>query len=229
MRDAPTETIFSLSGEAPGEGATIAVADADAKSLKPGAVVRGSLRHLCSVRKLTAGGAVLHLDSPVEPGERLTLDLATGQIVAGCVEWRRGGQVGIRFDEFFDVFGVIARDLASQVGERRRMPRIELRCPVRIESPVGSELAATRDVSQGGVKVETRLVLQPEQPVLVELDGFRPLDGIVRWTEGGIAGIAFSPEPGWQEMMPWLRERRDRARRARPIAGRTAAASPSGR
>ena len=40
----------------------------------------------------------------------------------------------------------------------------------------------TRDVSQGGVKIDVPFALAPEQKVTVTLDGFRPVDGVVRWS-----------------------------------------------
>lgn len=203
------ETIFSLSGEVPPiEGA---VADEPEDALQPGAVARGSVRQICSIRKLSGGGALLHLDMPVEPGERLALELMSGELLHGAVAWRRGAEVGLKFDEPLDVFGIIARDLVNQPGERRRLPRVELRCPATVETVSRTGLVTTRDVSQGGAKVETPVPLQAEDPVVLTLDGFRPVEGVVRWHADGVAGIEFVPEIGWQELMPWLKERRDAA------------------
>lgn len=47
-----------------------------------------------------------------------------------------------------------------------------------------------------------------DEKLLVTLDGFRPVEGQVRWVDGRRAGIAFDQEIGWQELMPWLKERR---------------------
>lgn len=210
------ETVFSLSGEVPpidGGAEDSAVAE-----LQPGAVARGSIRQICSIRKISGGGALLHVDMPVEPGERIALDLMSGEQLHGTVAWRRGAEVGFRFDEPLDVFGIIARDLVSQPGERRRMPRVELRCPATVETVSRTGLVATRDVSQGGAKVETAFPLEPEAPVVLTLDGFRPIEGVVRWCADGVAGIEFVPELGWEELMPWLKERRDSALR-RPGGG----------
>ena len=209
------ETVFCLSGDVPpverGEG------QPDRTALQPGAVVQGSIRQVCFLRKISGGGAVLHLDSPVEPGARLELELMTGEKLVGTVAWRNGAEVGLRFETPLDVFAVLARDLVSQPGERRRMPRIELRCPAVLESAAGTELVTSRDISQGGVKIETTSLLAPEEPVRIVLEGFRPLEGVVRWADGAMAGLAFSPELEWQELMPWLRARRDAALLARPV------------
>jgi len=121
------ETIYSLSGDVP-------VADAGAESdedvaLWPGALTSGSVRRGCSIRKLSAGGAILHCDHEVAVGERLELELMNGEHLAGRVVWRRGSEVGLSFDAQIDVFAIIAQDIVSQPGERRRMPRVEIVCP----------------------------------------------------------------------------------------------------
>jgi len=200
------ETIYSLSGDVP-------AADADDESgddvaLWPGALTSGSVRRACSIRKLSAGGAILHCDHDVEIGERLELELMNGEHLAGRVAWRRGGEVGLSFDSQIDVFAIIAQDIVSQPGERRRMPRVELVCSALLDVEGHTQLVTTRDVSQGGVKLDAPFALAPEQKVTVTLEGLRPVDGVVRWSAGTLAGIAFLPELRWQELMLWLKDRR---------------------
>jgi hypothetical protein len=199
------ETIYSLSGDMP---AAEAGQEDDQDSLWPGALTSGSVRRACAVRKLSAGGAVLHCDHDVEPGERLELELMNGEQLAGHVAWRRGGEVGLSFDTQIDVFALIAQDIVSQPGERRRMPRVELACTALLEAGSRTELVTSRDVSQGGIKIDVPFPLTPEQKVTVTLDGFRPVDGVVRWSRDSVAGIAFLPELSWQEVMLWLKDRR---------------------
>lgn len=202
------ETIYSLSGDMP---AAEAGQEGDRSALWPGALTSGSVRRACAVRKLSAGGAVLHCDHDVEPGERLELELMNGEQLAGHVAWRRGGEVGLSFDTQIDVFAFIAQDIVSQPGERRRMPRVELACTALLEAGSRTELVTSRDVSQGGIKIDVPFTLTPEQKVTVTLDGFRPVDGVVRWSRDSVAGIAFLPELSWQEVMLWLKDRRKNA------------------
>ena len=166
---------------------------------------------------MSAGGAILHVDHEVEPGERLELELMTGEPLDGTVAWRRGAEVGLRFDRQIDVFALIAQDLVSQPGERRRMPRVELTCPALLETGSGTEYVTTRDVSQGGVKIDVPFALEPEARVTLSLDGLRPVAGVVRWSHDHVAGIAFLPELRWQELMLWLKERRAATCDAWPI------------
>jgi hypothetical protein len=62
------ETIYSLSGEMP--AAEIADEGEGESVLRPGALIAGSVRRACAVRKLSAGGAILHCDHDVEIGEQ---------------------------------------------------------------------------------------------------------------------------------------------------------------
>jgi hypothetical protein len=126
----------------------------------------------------------------------------------GVVAWRNGSEVGLRFDEKVDVFALIAQDIVSQPGERRRMPRVETTCPALLETPDGTEYVTTRDVSQGGIKIDVPYRLEPDTRVTVTLDGMHPVDGVVRWSQETVAGVAFLPELRWQELMLWLKERR---------------------
>jgi PilZ domain len=85
------------------------------------------------------------------------------------------------------------------------LPRIELRQTVGIRCDGRVEQVRTRNISQGGVGIETRTALEPGLAVQLTVDGLRPLDGTVRWVDHGAAGIAFAEELGWQMLLPWLR------------------------
>lgn len=197
------DTIFSLAEELPG-APSVASGEGRAR-LQAGAVARGSLREICFLRRITRLGAVVCVDSAVKPGERLDLALLTGDQLSGTVEWVAGTEVGLRFDQAADVFALISRNLVHQPGDARRMPRIELRCPALLEADGRREFVTVENLSDGGARIQARSVLAAQQPIVLTLDGFRPLEGSVRWTRTGTAGIAFEPEVPWQELMPWLK------------------------
>jgi hypothetical protein len=205
MESVRVETVYSLSGEVPPVDVPI---EADEIGLWPGALTVGTVRQVCSIRKISAGGAVLHVDQDIEAGARLELELMTGAQLAGTVAWRRGFEVGLRFDAPVDVFAIIAQDIVSQPGERRRMPRVETVCSALLETKAGTELVTTRDISQGGAKIDVPFALVPEERILITIDGLPPIPGVVRWSGGNVAGIAFLPELRWQELMLWLKQRR---------------------
>ena len=201
------DTVYSLSGDVPAIDES--QEDDESSVLQPGSIVVGSIRQICSIRKISAGGAVLHVDLPVEIGERLELELENRQHLDGTIVWRSGAEVGLRFDESIDVLPLLARNLASQPGERRRMPRVEIVCPALLEAGPRTELVTLRDIAQGGAKIESTIPLQPEEEVTITPEGLRPIEAMVRWSRGSTTGISFKTELSWQELMPWLRVRRD--------------------
>ena len=198
-------TVFSLSERVPDPSVHDSPASGDHND---GTVLaRGAVGELCSVRKLSKRGAVLHTDTPVAVGQHLSFELMNGRTVAGTVSWVRGSEVILRFAEDLDVLGVIAAELVSQSGERRRMPRVELELPVRLS--VGPRIlnARTADLSQGGLKALLREELAVGTALDIAMPDFRALCGRVRWCEGGRVGLLFDEPLSWQEMMPWLRAR----------------------
>lgn len=214
MDDASEHVVFSLLDEVPAP----LDFDAGASITGGGVLARGAVGELCSVRKLSRRGAVLHLGSPVAVGQQLSFELMNGRQIRGTVSWVRGSEVILRFADDLDVLGVVASELVSQPGERRRLPRIELRIPVRFQ--IGPRVidAQVVDLSQGGLKIGLRTAIEPGTRLAIALAGFRPLGGSVRWSECGFAGLNFDEELSWQEMMPWLR-----GQAASPVATRTLA------
>lgn len=201
------DTVYSLSGDVP--PIEPPVDEVDEAALQRASLAGGSIRRICLIRKIASAGAVLHADMPTEEGQRLELELETGEHLAGVITWRRGCEIGLRFDHPIDVLPILARNLVSQTGERRRMPRVEVSCQALLEAGAQRELVLVRDIAQGGAKIETPFPLAPEDSITVTPEGLRPVDAVVRWVNGHTAGVAFEPELGWQELMPWLKARRD--------------------
>jgi len=215
MDATPEPTIFSLSDALPAPDAS-----AEGRNVAPdhAVLVKGAVGALCSVRKLSRRGAVLHLDSPVQVGQFLSFELMNGRGISGTVSWCNGTEVILRFGDDLDVLGVIANELVSQPGERRRMPRVELHCPLILH--IGPRIihASTVDLSQGGAKIAVNEQLATGTELVVMIDGFRPIDAEVRWNDDGAAGLSFKEELSWQEMMPRLRAlTRGSAQAARPL------------
>lgn len=177
----------------------------------------------CFVHRLTSEGAMLSVNGPVTHDERATIELPFGLAVEGVIVGDDPTALAFRFDAPMDVVGALARCLAALPAERRQMPRIELRQRLCIRHAGQVDFAWTRNLSPAGLGVETRVQLLVGEAVEVTLDGLRPIQGEIRWTEHGQAGIAFFEEIGWQVLMPWLRQVADR----RPPAARDVQTAPS--
>jgi hypothetical protein len=61
------------------------------------------------------------------------------------------------------------------------------------------------DISQGGVKVEGDRKLEEGAEVVVTFDRLRPLPGVVRWQNDGVAGISFNQIIPFTELAAWLK------------------------
>lgn len=199
------DTIYSLSDEPPRAGNPSEREERG--KLQPGAVGRGSMREICFLRKITSTGAVLCMEGKPAIGDRLDLELLTGDRLRGRVDWVQDSDVGLLFDDAADMFALITRNLVHQTGDARKMPRIEIRCPAWLEAGSRREVVTVTNVSDGGARIETRVPLVAHEQVILTLDGFRPAPSLIRWVQGRTAGIAFTPELPWQELMPWLRRR----------------------
>jgi hypothetical protein len=196
-------TIFSLSAEPP--RAVQYRPDAHA-AFDAAFLVTEADRHPCSLQKLSTAGATVQIEASLSDGVPMQLELANGQVIPGKVDWYADGEAGFLFDEPIDIIGALARTLANLPAERRSMPRVEINQLVSIRCGSRVEHARGRNISQGGVGIDTKLDLEPGDSVRVTFDALRPLDGTVRWTRDGHVGIAFAEELSWQILMPWLRQ-----------------------
>ena len=205
------ETAFSLEAGLP--SAVEPAGPVDEPAVAAG---RARVGEMCSVRKLSPGGAILHVHEPVEIGQNLAFELMDGTRLSGIVQARDGCAVTVRFGQELDVLAIIARDLASQPGERRRLPRVEVRSRVRIEAGTRGWDGDTGNLSQGGLSAALCEPPPAGTKVIVRLADFRALEAVVRWSADGHAGLAFDEEVSWQELMPWLRARARLSAAARP-------------
>lgn len=200
------ETIFSLSKRPPQPvPAERRNATRHLTILRVGALIGPGGRELCLIRNISAGGLMAHVYSHHAPGECVSVEFKTNQQAAGKVIWASESNIGIQFDSAIDVAEMLSAQAVLDNGWRPRLPRIEvdrlatLRCGARLLG------VNTRDISQGGVKLETDEPLEVGRDVVLTLDKFRPVHGVVRWCAGGMAGISFNQLIPFAELMAWLR------------------------
>ncbi|MEI9927067.1 MAG: PilZ domain-containing protein [Sphingomonas sp.] len=203
------QRFFSLDADLP----TPTEPDGSDEGLDPAVLIGESIREACALRTFSAVGATVRLAIPPALGEAHILELRNGQTIFGMITWHADGEAGFVFDTPVDVVGTLARNLAILPAERRRVPRVEFDQTVNIRRGGDAEFTRARNVSTAGVCIETRLDLAPGDAIQIAFDGLRPIDGVVKWTRDGCAGIAFDEELGWQTLMPWLRQVQSRPRR----------------
>ncbi|HEY0028904.1 MAG TPA: PilZ domain-containing protein [Allosphingosinicella sp.] len=172
--------------------------------LRVGALIAAHGRELCLIRNISAGGLMAHVYSQHACGETLAVELKAGEPIHGHVAWADQSNIGIKFDDQIDVAAMLSNNSLLENGIQPRLPRVEVdrlatvRCGARLCG------VNTRDISQGGVKVETDAPLDVGAQIVLTMERFRPLQGVVRWCGGGLAGIAFHQLIPFGELMAWL-------------------------
>ena len=175
--------------------------------LRVGTLVVGERRELCLVRNISAGGLMAMVYSPLETGQRIAIELKTDQPIPGAVTWTRDSTVGVVFDEKVDIAEVLSNAAMLDNGWRPRMPRVPVDRMATLRAGARTYWVSTRDISQGGVKVEADQVLDIGGETVVMLENFRPIPGVVRWKKENVAGISFNQVIPFHELSRWLTER----------------------
>jgi len=176
-----------------------------------GAMTVAGRRELCLIRNISGGGMMIRPYCDVAEGTPLVIELKTGCSVPCTVSWSRDGLVGVTFQTLIDVVEILS---TSDEGPRPRMPRIEVNCLATVRD--GSRIYRMRvqDVSQGGVKLESAVVVEPGANLVVSLPGLDPQTAAVRWNEDGFLGLTFNRLLPLTELVEWLRAMREQLRAA---------------
>lgn len=211
MAEGPSVTTFVMAAQLPWPDVA---PPADALgALDPVALFVGGKQRECAIRKISALGATVRGVTGEAPGNEVSIELATGQRPAGTIDWVAGGEAGIRFKQPIDMLALLNRTLISQPGERRTMPRVELRCHVGMKWGGSLAAATLRNISARGLQVEgagspvADWDLPPRDTfVSLFIDGLIVPAGEVVWRKGALAGIELMEELRWSSLMPWVRE-----------------------
>ncbi len=163
-------------------------------------------RRAGAIRRISPLGTTIRGAAARSPGEEVMVELATGQRPAGTIEWVAGGEAGIRFKQPIDMLALLNRKLISQPGERRTMPRVELRCPVGVKWSGNVAAANLRNISARGLQIEGDGLPPRDTFITLFIDGLNVPAGEVVWSKGDRAGIELMEELSWSSIMPWVRE-----------------------
>lgn len=175
-------------------------------ALDPVAFFVGGERRAGTIRKISALGATIRGAATRSPGEEVAVELATGQRPAGTVDWVSGGEAGVRFKQPIDMLALLNRKLLDQPGERRAMPRVELRCRVGVKWGGNVAVTMLRNISARGLQIEGEGLPPRDTFVSLFIDGLIVPAGEVVWSKGKLAGIELMDGLAWSSIMPWIRE-----------------------
>lgn len=170
----------------------------------------------CSIRRISSLGATLRGASLGKPGHELAIELATGHRPVAIVDWVVGSEAGIVFKQPIDLLALINRTLVSQPIERRVMPRVELRCTLKVKCGENFVPAVLRNISAGGLQIEGEILPLAGSYVAVQVDGLVMPPGEVVWRKDNLAGVELFEELSWTSLMPWIREQASQNQKLRP-------------
>jgi hypothetical protein len=211
VQDQPVDTtLYSLSDTAP---APVERRDGERHLtlFRVGSILVEDRRELCLIKNVSSGGMLIRAYSAMTSGTAVSIELKQGEVIGGTVNWVKGDNVGITFDQPVDVVDLLA---TSMDGPRPRMPRIEVRCIASVRQDGNVYGMRARDISQGGIKVESDRELQLMADVVVTLPGLPPIQGVVRWKEAGSYGINFNRLLALSDLVAWLQSQRELLRKA---------------
>lgn len=174
--------------------------------LRVGTLTIDGVRELCLVRNISAGGVMAHVYRPIGIGTLVEVEIKNDDPITGRVVWEADSNIGIAFDQKIDVPALLATSKMLGDGRRARRPRVRIDRAAKVRCGADVHVVHAIDVSQGGVKIETDAELPIDGDVVVTLDGFRPLPGIIRWAHDGQAGISFIQILPIGELCEWLRD-----------------------
>ncbi len=203
MTDAPSVTTVVVGDRLPWPDEARA---ADEKGpFDEAAIWHSGVRQDCFIRKISALGVTVGSDLAPALGDRVAIEIATGQRPAGKVAWTSRGELGVRFDDAIDVIALLNRKLVSQTRERRTMPRLEVRCLAHIKCGEHLWPAMLRNISTRGLQLESSELPVRGTYVSVFVEGLNIPAGEVIWSRGNVAGLELLEELSWTSIIPWVR------------------------
>src|SRR5438445_5238180 len=111
------------------------------------AIFLSGSREPCTIRKISALGVTVVSDLAPALGEKVAVELATGQRATGKICWTSGKELGVKFDDHVDMAALLNRKLVSLTPERRSMPRVEVRGPAYVKWNQTLGIATLRNIS----------------------------------------------------------------------------------
>lgn len=203
MPQPPSLTTFVVGDRLPWPES--AVAGEQALPSDPAIVYQAGFAKACTLRRISALGAIVRGDLADTPDQTIALELETGQRPAGTIVWRDRDESGIAFKEPVNLLALITRKLVSQPAERRAVPRLELRCDAWIKD--GDEFAAAtlRNISARGLQLEGDPLPVAGTTIALFVEGLNIPAGQIVWRKDNLAGVELQHDLSWASIIPWIR------------------------
>lgn len=135
---------------------------------------------------VSTNGAAGSCDHVLQTEQRVRLVFEGREEIVGIVRWTRDTMAGIQFVEPLPQHLVHG---GNSTALPERAPRYKISRSAKIAGDFAMADAIIRNVSSRGMLVETQQPLRVGQDVEVRCGRLLPLQGQVRWVNGGQAGI----------------------------------------
>ncbi len=100
-----------------------------------------------------------------------------------------------------------ATALHSRALDRRRSPRLDVRCRARIRVGKREYAGFVEDISKDGARISTLTPLRGAGPVCLLIPDLPPIRGLIRWMEPNGCGILFCMSVTEPTLADWARSR----------------------
>lgn len=163
---------------------------------------------LCRIRNLSSGGLMAEVHVPLVEDDAVKIELKAGDQLSGRVRWTHERRMGIAFDEPVEVGTLLAKATVRTAEQGMlRAPRFAADCPVELRVDGRRHAGRLVNVSQGGARLETDFLSEPDQLLTLAIPGLSERKGGVRWASEGAMGLSFVEPLAFDELGMWLAER----------------------
>jgi hypothetical protein len=159
--------------------------------LRMAALHSEGLTQLCRITNISSQGIQARVFASVAVGAQVSIRVPDEFTADGQVVWTDGNVIGVHLIKPLPASAIL-RLGSGEVARRRRLPRIESECEVRLRSHSKLYHCSLVNISPAGVMVVARKEMPPSGPVEIAIPNLPKIAGQVRWVEGDRLGILFN-------------------------------------
>lgn len=138
------------------------------------------------LHNLSGFGASGAVSIDLAPGTTVELQFENGHRIGGRIRWAREALIGVEFFNRLPLDVLHGRGHSEPVA---RAPRYRVARMATIAVNGITRPGTIRNVSRGGMMIETALPLLPGQWIQISTGELAGLNGQVRWSRNGRAGV----------------------------------------
>ena len=176
--------------------------------LRVGVLEQYGKSSLCLVKNISSSGVQLKCYSrrPVVGGHA-SIRVADETPILGRIVWLEDDITGMGFDQELDAEALLRVRQKLGPARRRSTPRINVEASACLRTGGRILHASVLDISSMGVRIRTSSPLVRGDRAIITLSDLPAVDGYVRWSSDGEAGLVFETPIPMQVIAHWLEGR----------------------